>query len=49
MRTGRFLSGGTNLYQRISPCFIHHPTPAQFPKLQTHRQPPDGAYTLDDA
>ena len=49
IRTGRFLSGGMNLYQRISPCFIHHPKPAQFPKPKTHRQQLAAARTPGDA
>src|SRR4030043_75177 len=47
--TGRFLSGGRNLYQRISPCFIRHPKPAQFPKPKTHRRQPDVVHTPGDA
>lgn len=46
IRTGRFLSGRTNLYQRMSPCFIRHPKLAQFPKLKTHRQQLDAVRTL---
>ena len=38
IRTGLFLSGSVNLYQRISPCFIRHPKLAQFPKPKTHWQ-----------
>ena len=38
IKTGRFLSGGMNLYQRVSPCFIHHPKSARFPKPKTHRR-----------
>jgi len=49
IRTGRFLSGGMNLYQRISPCFIHHPKSAQFPKLRTHRRQRGIARTPGDA
>jgi hypothetical protein len=49
IRTGRFLSGGINLYQRISPCFIHHPTPAQFPKPKNHRRQLGTARTPGDA
>lgn len=49
IRTGRFLSGGTNLYQRISPCFIHHPKSARFPKPKTRRQKPDAVHTPGDA
>ena len=37
IRTGLFLSGLVNLYQRISPCFIRHPKPAPLPKPKTHR------------
>jgi hypothetical protein len=49
IKTGRFLSGGLNLYQRISPCFIHHPKSAQFPTPKTHWRQPGGARTLGDA
>src|SRR6056297_111919 len=35
IRTGLFLSGFANLYQRISPRFIHHPKPALPPKRKT--------------
>src|SRR4030043_73599 len=49
IRTGRFLSGGTNLYQRISPCFIRHPKSARFPKPKTRRQKPDAVHTRGDA
>jgi len=45
IRTGLFLSGFKNLYQRISPCFIRHPRPALFPKPKTHRQQPGAAHT----
>jgi hypothetical protein len=49
IRTGRFLSGGTNLYQRISPCFIRYPRLARFPKLKTRGQQPDAVHTPGDA
>ena len=49
IRTGRFLSGGTNLYHRISPCFIRLPTHAQFPKPKTQQQQPDAVHTPGDA
>jgi len=36
MRTGLFLSGRMNLYQRMSPRLMLHPNPARFPKLKIH-------------
>jgi len=38
IRIGLFLSGLANLYQRISPCFIHRPRLAPFPKPKIPRQ-----------
>jgi hypothetical protein len=38
IRTGLFLSGFTNLYQRISPCFIRHPKLVLFPKQKILQQ-----------
>ena len=38
IRTGLFFSGFTNLYQRISPCFIRHPKLVLFPKQKIFRQ-----------
>jgi hypothetical protein len=32
------LSGFTNLYQRISPCFIRHPKLVLFPKQKILQQ-----------
>jgi len=49
IRTGLFLSGRVNLYQRISPCFIRHPKLAQFPKPKTHRQQLAAVRTLGGA
>ena len=49
IRTGRFLSGDTDLYQRISPFLICHPKPARFPKPKTHRWPLGFVHTLDGA
>jgi len=49
IRTGLFLSGCKNLYQRISPCFIRHPRLALFPKPKTHRLQPVAVRTLGGA
>jgi len=49
IRIGRFLSGGRNLYQRISPRFIHPPKSVPFPKPKTHWKQRDVVHSPGDA